>query len=294
MSEMRFFCFGLGFTGLVVARHLRARGWFVGGTCRSKEKAERLQAEGIDAHIFSGDGPILALDGITHLLVSIAPSDEGDLVLRHHWDNLGDNSGALVRVIYLSTTAVYGDRSGEWTDENALVNPRSKRARFRVDAEEMWRAWTGRHTIPLDILRLSGIYGPGRSPLDKLRTGTARRIIKADHVFNRIHVDDIAVITTALLEAGHPGAVYNLADDEPAPPQDVVTYAAKLLGLTPPDEEEFESAELSVMARSFYGESKRICNDRIKKRLGIFLLHPTYREGLAAILEAEKALAETR
>ncbi len=227
---------------------------------------------------------IAALRNTTHLLVSIAPSAAGDPVLAHFRDDLA--AAPLRSVVYLSTIGVYGDHQGAWVDETSPCHPVSLRTRQRIEAEDAWRAFAAETGVPLAIIRLAGIYGPGRGPFDKIRRGTARRIVKPGQVFNRIHVDDIAAIVDAAFEQRADG-IFNAADDEPAPPEEVLAHAASLLGLPPPTEIAFDDAEMTPMARSFYGENKRVRNDRIKSNLGIRLAHPTYREGLAAILAAE-------
>jgi nucleoside-diphosphate-sugar epimerase len=183
---------------------------------------------------------------------------------------------------YLSTTGVYGDRAGGWVDEDSELRPVNARSRWRVEAERAW-AESG---LPVEIFRLAGIYGPGRSAFDRLREGRAQRIVKEGQLFSRIHVDDIAAALAASIATPRPGAVWNLADDEPAPPEDVIEHAARLLGLPVPPAIPFETAELTPMARSFYAESKRVSNRRLRETLGVALAHPTYREGLAAILAA--------
>jgi len=187
---------------------------------------------------------------------------------------------------YLSTTGVYGNHDGGWVDEDTPLTPSTKRGQWRKQAEEDWQSIPG---LPLHIFRLAGIYGPGRGPFAKLRNGTARRVIKDNQVFSRIHVDDIAQVLAASIAAPNPGAIYNLCDDDPAPPQDVIAYAAELLNMPIPPAVPFDQADLSPMARSFYGDSKRVRNDRMKSELGITLKYPTYRAALAAMLEAEQA-----
>jgi nucleoside-diphosphate-sugar epimerase len=189
-------------------------------------------------------------------------------------------------VVYLSTVGVYGDHCGAWVDEASECRPVSKRSRQRFEAEAAWRTFAEETRVKVAIVRLAGIYGPKRGPFEKLRRGTARRIVKPGQVFNRIHVDDIAAIVDAAFAQKGDG-VFNGSDDEPAPPQEVLAYAAGLLGLPPPAEVAYEEAALTPMARSFYGENKRVRNDRIKRELGVRLAYPTYREGLRAVLEAE-------
>ncbi|HRO11746.1 SDR family oxidoreductase, partial [Amaricoccus sp.] len=214
------------------------------------------------------------------ILVSIPPAAGRDPALARYGAALGRARPRWVG--YLSTTGVYGDRQGGWVDETGALAPVSERGRWRVAAEQAWLA-TG---LPVHLFRLAGIYGPGRSALDKLRAGRAQRIVKPGQVFSRIHVDDIAAALLASLARPDPGRAYNLADDEPAPPQDVIAHAARLLGLPPPPEVPFEAADLSPMARSFYAESKRVANRRIKQELGLRLAWPDYRAGLAGLLAA--------
>lgn len=273
---------GHGYSARALARRLIPQGWRVIGTTRSTAKAEELRAEGVEPLLLPGDpGPALAQ--ATHLLSSIAPDADGDPALALH--------GSLIRaaplewVGYLSTTGVYGDHAGGWVDEETPLTPSTDRGRQRVRAEAEWQALG----LPLHIFRLAGIYGPGRGPFEKVREGTARRILKPGQVFSRIHVDDIAQVLEASIGAPRPGAVYNVCDDDPAPPEDVIGHAAELLGLPLPPAEDYREAELTPMARSFYAESKRVRNERIKTELGVRLIHPTYREGLAALLAAEGA-----
>lgn len=277
----RLFCFGLGFSALTLAHRLRAEGFAVAGTCRSEEKAARLRDQGIEAHVYGPDAPLdpAALEGATHLLLSIPPDDKGDPVARDFGNTLQRLS--LQWVGYLSTTGVYGDRGGDWVDEASPLAPSTERGRRRLEAEEQWAALD----LPLHIFRLAGIYGPARNQLVGLREGTARRIVKPGQVFSRIHVEDIANVLLASIAHPAPGTAYNVCDNEPAPPQDVIVYAAGLLGLTPPPEIPFEEAELSPMAKSFYAESKRVSNKRIRETLGVTLRYPTYREGLKALLD---------
>jgi nucleoside-diphosphate-sugar epimerase len=225
-----------------------------------------------------------ALSAADLVLVSIAPDSAGDPILRHFRETL---AAAQPRsLVYLSTVGVYGDHGGAWVDETSACRPVSQRSRERMVAEDRWRNFAAETGIPVAIVRLAGIYGQGRGPFEKIRRGTARRILKPGQVFNRIHVDDIAATVAAAFEARADG-IFNASDDEPAPPEDVLAYAADLLGLPPPPEIPFEEAELTPMARSFYGENKRVRNDRIKRELDVELAFPTYRDGLKAIAAAE-------
>ena len=190
---------------------------------------------------------------------------------------------------YLSTTGVYGNHDGGWVDEDTPLTPSTRRGKLRVATEAAWQALAAEAGLPLHIFRLAGIYGPGRGPFAKVRDGTARRIIKAGQVFSRIHVDDIAQVLAASINRPNPGAIYNLCDDDPAPPQDVIARAAELLGLPVPPAVDFDTAEMTPMARSFYAESKRVRNDRIKDALEVTLIYPDYRAGLQALLTSEAA-----
>jgi nucleoside-diphosphate-sugar epimerase len=224
-----------------------------------------------------------ALASATHLLISAAPDGAGDPVLARYRTAIAEAAERLEWVGYLSTTGVYGDHAGGWVDEATPLTPSTRRGQMRVEAEAAWSAIPG---LPLHIFRLAGIYGPGRGPFEKVRQGTARRIVKPGQVFSRIHVEDIAQVLEASIKRPNPGAVYNLCDDDPAPPQDVIGHAAELLGLPLPEEVAFDEAEMTPMARSFYAESKRVSNGRIKEELGIDLIYPDYRSGLQALLDA--------
>ncbi len=275
--------FGHGFSARAVSR-LLPKDWRIIGTTRSEEKAAQLMGEGIEPRIWPGADMIPALNKATHLLVSAAPNADGDPVLRELHGEIAKRAAQFEWVGYLSTTGVYGDHQGGWVDETTALSPSTKRGRARVEAEAAWAAIPD---LPLHIFRLAGIYGPGRGPFSKVRNGTARRIIKPNQVFSRIHVADIAQIVVASITRPRPGAIYNLCDDDPAPPQDVIAYAAELLGLQIPAAESIETAEMSDMARSFYAESKKVKNDLIKTELGVKLLFPDYRSGLRALLAQE-------
>ena len=271
---------GHGYSAKALARLLLPDGWRVIATTRSAEKAEGLRASGVEPVVTPGDDLTAALHAATHVLVSAGPTEEGDPML-HAYPEIAQV--AFEWVGYLSTTGVYGDHDGGWVDEDTPLTPSTRRGQWRKEAEEAWLETD----LPLHIFRLAGIYGPGRGPFSKVRAGTARRIIKDGQVFSRIHVDDIAQTLKASIDRPNPVRAYNLCDDDPAPPQDVIAYAAELLGVPLPPAIPFEEAEMSPMARSFYAESKRVRNDRIKEELGVRLRYPTYREGLTALLSAE-------
>ena len=282
------FCFGLGYSARVLARGLLAAGWTVSGSCRSLADAESARRLGCAACVFDGESPAPEIGGhlaeASHVLISIPPGEDGDPVLAHHRDDLAGAEN-LVWIGYLSTTGVYGDHGGAWVDEDTPVAPISERARRRVQAEQDWLAFGAGTGKAVHIFRLAGIYGPGRSVLDALKAGTARNIVKPGQVFSRIHVVDLAAVLQASMERPRSQAIYNVCDDEPAPPQDVLAYGAKLLGMACPKPVPFEDADLSPMARSFYGENKRVRNRLIKEELGVSLLYPSYRQGLLAMAD---------
>jgi nucleoside-diphosphate-sugar epimerase len=294
MTVPYLFCFGLGYTSRVLARRLAAEGWIVGGTCRTEDQASALRAAGFFIDVFDRDHPLprKVLDGVTHLLVSVPPDAAGDPVLEIHGDDIAGIEGPRW-LGYLSTTGVYGDRGGGWVDETAALSPSGERGRRRAAAEAGWLALWHRHGMPVHIFRLAGIYGPGRSPFEALRAGTAKRIDKPGQVFSRIHVEDLACVLAASISRPRPGGVYNVCDDDPAAPEAVVAHAAALLGVPTPPLVPFEAAELSPMARSFYDDNKRVSNRLIKSELGVTLRYPDFHAGLAAIL-AEEACPETR
>jgi len=283
----RLLCLGLGYSALHLARRLALEGWQVTGTARTPQGAEAIAAEGFTGLLFDGMQPGAglkqAIESATHILVSVPPGESGDPVLAHHAGAIA-RAPALDWIGYLSTVGVYGDHRGGWVDETTPTNPVSPRSRNRVAAEAAWlalRESTGKH---VQVFRLAGIYGPGRSAIDRLHAGTAHRIVKPGQVFNRIHVADIAEVLCAVIAGRGSHQIYNLADDEPAPPQDVVAYAAHLLHMPPPPEIALENAELSLMAKSFYVENKRVSNARMHRDLGLELKFPSYRQGLRAIL----------
>ncbi|MBR0819462.1 SDR family oxidoreductase [Bradyrhizobium liaoningense] len=278
---MRLFILGLGYSARHFVRQCGDRFSHIAGTVRDPGK--RDAPAGIEVHAFSGAGPAREVAGRIRdadvLLISIPPGSTGDPAIAAFGDLLA--SGRR-KVVYLSTIGVYGDHAGAWVDESTPPQATLDRTRMRVAAERAWTDTTGGDAA---ILRLAGIYGPGRNALATLRAGTARRIIKPGQVFNRIHVDDIAsAIMAALRHQG--GGIWNVCDDEPTPPQDVISYAAQLTNVAPPPEEPFETAEMSAMARSFYASSARVSNAKLKQELGVTLAHPTYRHGLDALWQA--------
>ncbi|SFJ68138.1 SDR family oxidoreductase [Jannaschia pohangensis] len=279
--------FGHGFSARALTPLLLADGWQVIGTTRSAEKANALRAEGVEPVIF-GEPLEAAMARASHVLTSAGPDTDGDPVLNAYGPLLETHLGSKAWVGYLSTTGVYGDHGGDWVDEETPLTPATRRGRMRVEAEAAWQALATATGAPLHIFRLAGIYGPGRGPFAKVRDGTARRIVKPGQVFSRIHVEDIAQILAASIARPRSGAIYNLCDDDPAPPEDVIGHAAELLGLPVPPAVPFETAEMTPMARSFYAESKRVRNDRVKQELGVTLKFPDYRSGLADLLQRER------
>ncbi len=288
MTPSRLFCFGLGYSAKRFALNLISDGWQVAGTARDEESVEELKGLGIDAIQFDRDRPVedlqSRLQGGSYLLSSVPPDAEGDAVLDMHGRELANPSGSLKWIGYLSTTGVYGNRDGGWVKEGDALEPTSNRARYRADAEKRWLE------LGANAFRLAGIYGPGRNVLEDVRRGRAKRIDKPGHVFSRIHVDDIANVLKASMAQPDPGVVYNVCDDEAAPPMELVTHACGLLGVTEPDIQPFKMAEkeMSAMGRSFWADNKRVDNSRIKEALGVELLYPNYRTGLQAILDEER------
>ncbi|MBX2854952.1 MAG: SDR family oxidoreductase [Rhodobacteraceae bacterium] len=293
-------CFGYGYSAAVLARRRILDGWRVYGTTRKPEKAADIEADGAIPIVLNRDAVAPALANATHVLVSAGPEvvrqdvDEArpvDPTLDYVSEALIARGRDIAWLGYLSTTGVYGDHGGAWVDELAARKPVTERGRLRMLAENEWLTLWREHGLRVHLFRLAGIYGPGRGPFEKVRTGSAQRIIKEGQVFSRIHVEDIATVLEASIATPSAGASYNVCDDEPAPPQDVIAYAAELLGLAPPPEVPFEQAKLHMteMARSFYAESKRVSNKKIKDELKVRLAFPSYREGLAMTLAQEGA-----
>ena len=287
----RLFCFGLGYCALALLSTLRDAGWQIAGTCRSKESVSSLTKEGIEAYVFDGNTPMCpppsAFLNASHVLCSAPPTAGIDPVLAHHCDDLA-KLNKLAWVGYLSTTGVYGDWKGDWVDESSELKTINERGIDRIKAENGWLKLWEQFGVPVHIFRLAGIYGPGRNAIETVRTGRARRIKKRGQVFSRIHVDDISQVLSASISMPHPSRVYNVCDNEAAPPQDVISYACYLLGVEPPPLVPFEEADLSPMARSFYAENKRVSNLRLSKELGVQLKWPDYREGLKSLLSSSK------
>ncbi len=271
------FCFGLGFSAKALAARLAGQGWRITGTSRSAAGAAAIAGLGYRGLVFDGSAalPGESFNGVTHVVISVPPGAEGDPVFRHHGNDLSN----INWLAYLSTTGVYGDHGGAWVSEETPLTPNTERGHRRCNAEG---DWASKHA---HIFRLAGIYGPGRNQLLSVLDGTAKRIIKPGQIFSRIHVEDIATVLVAAIAKPNPGRAYNVADDEPCAPQDVVAYAAELLAMPTPPDTPFAAAKLSPMAASFYADSKRVGNARISQELGVQLAFPTYREGLKSLLQ---------
>jgi nucleoside-diphosphate-sugar epimerase len=277
---------GHGYSARALAARLLPR-WRVVGSVRDAGRGDRLRAEGVAPVLWENRAAVEeAMGAATHLLISAPPEAPGCPVLARHAEALG-RAGRLAWVGYLSTTGVYGDRGGGWVGEDDELRPVNQRSQWRAKAEADWLRLGEEGGLPVHVFRLAGIYGPGRSAIDRVRSGQAQAVVKEGQVFSRVHVADIAQVLAASMARPDPGRIYNVADDEPAPPQDVLAHAARLLGLPEPPAVPFETADLSPMARSFYAENKRVANRRIKQELGVRLTYPNYRCGLAAILSAE-------
>lgn len=282
---MKALILGHGYTAGFLTPLLVAGGWQVTGT--SRDAPDRVRAAGAKALLWPGDEAAIrqAIAGANAILISAGPDQGRDPALAAFAPDL---ARARPRWLgYLSTTGVYGDRDGGWVDETSELVPTTRRGRDRVAAEQAWQALAAEHDLPLHIFRLAGIYGPGRGPFAKLRAGTARRIVKPGQIFSRVHAADIAQVLLASIRAPRAGAIYNVCDDDPAPPEAVIGHAAELLGLPLPPAEDYTSAEMTPMARSFYAESKRVSNDLIKRELGVRLIYLDYRAGLADLARAE-------
>ncbi len=289
-DENKLLIFGMGYSAGFFAKRMIDRGWRVTGTTRSDRGRERIAALGAGACHFDGTETNLsddlksAITEATHVLVSAGPDEFGDPVLKRAWSELGQAAN-LRWIGYLSTVGVYGDHDGAWVNETTACRPVSKRSIFRVAAENAWMKFARATGKPVQIFRLGGIYGPGSNPLEKLKAGKSRRIEKPGQVFSRIHVEDIANALEAAIGRKTDHEIFNVVDNEPAPPQDVIAYGAKLLGMEAPPLINIDEAEMTPMARSFYGENKRVSNARLREDLNVTLTYPTYREGLKALVE---------
>ena len=295
LQDKKIFCFGFGYTASFLSVKLSACGWKISGTTTDPDKKTFLKKNDVDAWVFDRNhgipDPFHTFADITHILLSVPPDAEGDPVFDAHGEDLAGMKN-LEWVGYLSTTAVYGDQDGGWVDETSPAAPSSVRGRRRLKAEQQWQSLYLNEGLPLHIFRLSGIYGPGRSAIDAVRSGTARRIEKPGHAFNRIHIEDIIQVLIASINRPHPGSIYNLADDLPSPSHEVIQFACNLLGIAAPPLIPFDQAGVAPIAQGFYKENKRVRNDRIKNELEVELLYPDYRSGLQSCLEVEKETME--
>ncbi|HEX7109278.1 MAG TPA: SDR family oxidoreductase [Aestuariivirga sp.] len=274
-------CFGFGYSAQAFVAGLHRPSWKISATSRDTEGIAAINAQGFHGLLF--DSKLHIAPDVTHLLISVPPDEIGDPVLRLFQEQLQRLSKQLKWVGYLSTTGVYGDRGGDWVDEDSPLEPNTARGHRRLEAERSWLKLHSDCGLPVHLFRLAGIYGPGRNQLLTVLNGSAKRIIKPGQIFSRIHVEDIAGVLAASMAKPNPGRAYNVCDDEPCPPQEVVEFAANLLGLPVPPDIPFEQAELSPMARSFYADSKQVSDSRIKNELGYKLLYPNYRDGLRAL-----------
>lgn len=290
MPEKKLLCLGYGYTASFFARALMRQGWAVAGSTRSQEKAEKLRAQGVEAVVWDvGASDTAFPDSVNAVLISTPPGEDGCPALAKAGKALVRHAKDIEWLGYLSTNGVYGDHGGAWVDEKSELRGASERSKRRIAAEENWRALAKSHDLPLIIFRLPGIYGPGRSAIDTVRAGRAKRIFKEGQVFSRMHVEDIAAVLEASMQNPRAHDLYNLADDEPAPPQDVIEYACGLLGVEPPPLIPLEEADLSDMAKSYYADNKRVSNQRMKNALAVTLKYATYREGLKSIFKNERA-----
>ncbi len=285
----KLFCFGFGYVAQNLARRLASQGFQIAGTTRNYETRDELREKGVEAYVFDNNHPLnnieQAFHDVTHILISVAPGMDGDAAYLTHGDDL-KYIPSLQWVGYLSATSVYGNHDGDFVTEETETNPGSRRGSLRVLAERQWMDLWYRDAVPVHLFRLAGIYGPGRSILETVRAGAAKRIHKPGQYFSRIHVDDISYILQQSMDNLYPGEVYNVADDYPSPSDEMVEYACNLLGEPVPELMSWDSSDLSPMATSFYKENKRVSNEKIKKELGVKLGYPSYKEGLEAILKA--------
>lgn len=285
------FCFGLGYSASWLARELLGEGWRVSGTHRPGDTHPPM--DGVTLYPFDRTTPLddfaAAFDGVSHVLLSVPPDQAGDPVLDVHGDDLARIAKQIDWFGYLSTVGVYGDTGGKPVNETSRLLPTQERSRFRGLAETRWQNLAVRTGLALHVFRLAGIYGPGRSPFDKVRAGRAERVAKPGHLFSRIHVADIANVLRASINAPNPGGIYNVCDDDPAEPADVIAYACELLGVEAPEPISFAQAEatMGAMQRTFWADNRLVMNDKIKDQLGVKLHYPDYKSGLQAVLAVE-------
>lgn len=279
---MHMMIFGAGYSGKAIAKALAPSSTSISGTTRSAENLKALEKDGIEPFIFDGETiePALRqkMKSVTHIIQSVPPGADGDPVLNRAAGSTRKDFPSLQWIGYLSTVGVYGDHGGLWIDETTKCKPTSSRSRIRYETEQRWLEVGRKHGLPVALLRISGIYGPGRNAFRKLQDGTARRVIRKGQVFNCIRVEDIGYAAAFLAEQEFCG-IYNITDSEPSPPQDVIEEAARLMGIEPPPAVDFEDADMSPMARSFWGENKRVSNTKIRK-LGYEFEFPNYRQSL--------------
>jgi nucleoside-diphosphate-sugar epimerase len=295
LRNKKLFCFGFGYTASFLSEKLMACGWKIAGTTTDPAKRDFLRKNGIESYLFDRNhsipDPFETFSEVTHVLLSVPPDADGDPVFDAHGADLC-NLKNLEWLGYLSTTGVYGDQNGGWVTEETPPAPASRRGSLRLKAEQQWQSLFINEKLPLHIFRLAGIYGPGRSAIEAVRSGNATRISKPGHMFNRIHIDDIVQVLIASINQPNPGAIYNLADDSPSPSHEVIQFACNLIGLSPPPLIPFEQAEMPPIVRSFYKDNKRVSNDRIKNELGVQLAFPDYHSGLQYCLDVEKEMSE--
>ena len=291
-QEKHLFCFGHGYSCDYLSHELMQRGgWRISGTTRDPDKRKELRARGINAHIFDHHNPLpdplYMLRDVTHLLISTPPTAEGDVTFNTHARDI-INLPKLEWLAYLSTTSPYGNRAGQWVDESSEPRPTTRRGARRLDVENQWLSLHQSNNCPTHIFRLSGIYGPGHSALDSVRSGVARRIHKPGHAFSRIHVEDLAQVLIASMLSPKPGEIYNVCDDLPAPSHEVIDYACRLLDMESPPLIPYDKVDMAPITVSFYADNKRVRNNKIKNQLGVKLKYDDYKKGLEACLEAEK------
>ncbi len=291
LSKKSLFCFGYGYCCDYLGHALQTMPeWDIAGTTRDSDKKKAMQNRGVRAYLYDQEKPLAdagyILRDATHLLISTPPDADGDPVFMRYADDIAAMKN-LQWIGYLSTIGVYGHRQGAWVDENCPPMPTNERSQRRLKAEDQWISLAENHNLPLHIFRLAGIYGPGRSALDSIRAGVAKRVEKEGHIFNRIHVEDVAGAIMASFDVEDSSGIYNLSDCEPAPSHEVIAYGCELLGRPVPPIIDFELAELSLMARSFYNDNKRVRSEKITNALGYELKYKNFREGLKACMEAE-------